>query len=806
MSPVLRKACLITACAMLLAPSPASFAGAGLRAGEGPIEVIADPTRVKPRHKPLPGFERGTSRPVAGLLDGDGVQADFVENELLVSTKDQSRLDAMLQRWNGRIIEALRSRQAEIPPQYLVRIETRLADPARLSENLAKLNDGRSKTELLTVSSEAGLGLLAAAAQEAVSGDKALTVGVNWLTERDGAGDGSTYEAGTGPDGFNNDPATSYSNDAYDWSYLSSGSVQDIGVTSAWSLLEPLGKFGNKVPIAILDQGFAPDVNNDLPAITLMTSVVPLTPADAPGPAYAPWHGTDVAGSAAAVPDNFEGGAGPAGPVAELNLIYAGPDFFTAMLGIDRALQAGTRIISMSFSGRIPWPLAWTMLLFDAHTALVRHVSGALLIAAAGNDSESVDKETCFLGCWERHWHAPCENAGVLCVGGLDVNSRNRHNSSNWGGEDVDIFAPFLQLVGPNPTHYQPYRAHVFPGTSAATPFAAGVAALIWAANPSLSVGDVEGILLANLRDSSDPEVKSRVIHAFGAVKDALRPTIHITSPSDNATLPAYAPTTFKANTYDDGLGTWGVTWRVDGNVVATGHSVSFLPPPGQHTVTATATWVNGTTAADSIHVNVYNYPPTVHISSPDDTNGIPSYGLSEPIQFHASSLDDTGPLTEGQVSWHLDGSPTPFATGHNPAATLNTTVGNHTVVLVGCDAFGVCTSDSIVINVQPDGVNLPPQATITNPAAGSHHWVNGTDAGGHYAEITFGSNVFDPEGGPLTLTWFDNGVQVAIGGSPTIKIYATCGNWGHHLVLRATDNAGNTREDAVDFSVGVLC
>jgi hypothetical protein len=93
------------------------------------------------------------------------------------------------------------------------------------------------------------------------SGDKALTVGVNWLTDPDGMSDGSTNEAGTGPPGFNNVPTTPYSNDAYDWSYLNSGSVQDIGVTSAWSLLEPLGMLDNEVSIAVLDMGFAAPVN-----------------------------------------------------------------------------------------------------------------------------------------------------------------------------------------------------------------------------------------------------------------------------------------------------------------------------------------------------------------------------------------------------------------------------------------------------------------------------------------------------------------------------------------------------------------
>jgi hypothetical protein len=85
--------------------------------------VQVDPTRVTPMHGPLPGFESGTSRPVAGLIDSEGVQADFVEDELVVTTEDPARLKALLSRWGGQVIHTLRSHQP-IPPHYLVRVET----------------------------------------------------------------------------------------------------------------------------------------------------------------------------------------------------------------------------------------------------------------------------------------------------------------------------------------------------------------------------------------------------------------------------------------------------------------------------------------------------------------------------------------------------------------------------------------------------------------------------------------------------------------------------------------------------------
>ena len=93
---------------------------------------------------------------------------------------------------------------------------------------------------------------------------------------------------------------------------------------------------------------------------------------------------------------------------------------------------------------------------------------------------------------------------------------------------------------------------------------------------------------------------------------------------------------------------------------------------------------------------------------------------------------------------------------------------------------------------------------STTQPAGGPP--LRGQPSRGPYVDITLGSEIFDPEGGPLSLTWFDNGVQLATGASPTVRIYGDCGDGWHHLVVRVTDDAGNTRDDAVDFGVGVLC
>ncbi len=137
---------------------------------------------------------------------------------------------------------------------------------------------------------------------------------VNWLgTPRD-IPNGSTLESPSGPGGFNNDPATPYSRNAYHWSYLNSGSVQDIGTAEAWTLLDRVRRLRNKVRLGIVDQGFAPTLNGDLPLPLTVTSVLPFVDPEREGFGGFGWHGTAVASAAAAVPDNRVGEPGQPAP------------------------------------------------------------------------------------------------------------------------------------------------------------------------------------------------------------------------------------------------------------------------------------------------------------------------------------------------------------------------------------------------------------------------------------------------------------------------------------------------------------
>ncbi len=175
---------------------------------------------------------------------------------------------------------------AGVAAMHLIRIDTTMADSDALISDLMAIDpDSRSD---LTVSSDAGVDLLAAAASEANDG---MQVAVNWVSGAEIFEDDSTTEAPTGPAG--------YTSDVFDWSYMRQGGTMDIDVVGTWQMLELAGKLGNRIEIAILDGGFI--LNNDTPAGSEAHSVVGGDALNRAGVGSSPWHGTNVAAAAAAL-------------------------------------------------------------------------------------------------------------------------------------------------------------------------------------------------------------------------------------------------------------------------------------------------------------------------------------------------------------------------------------------------------------------------------------------------------------------------------------------------------------------------
>lgn len=739
----------------------------------------------------------GSPRPVAVLEDDDGTRAAFVADELWLATDDDDAVAALLARWNGTVLLELDPATAGVgglPRQYLVRIDPTLADAAGLAADLSALDP--EATGSGAVSSADGLGLLAASAHEAVAG---LDVGVNWIGDGADIGtatvaDKTLAEAPSGPPLA----GVAYTPNPFAWPTHDVGSPQDIGVAEAWRALDAAGRLlPGSVGVAILDMGFEPDA--DLPSRFVAISNVPFVAPTGTenllgcGGGPCPWHGTNVASAAFAVPGNGFGSAGPAGPVADPVLVFTSYDFFTSIAALLEARALGARIANMSYSAPVPYYLAITVLPFEATTVALR-ASGMLLFAAAGNDGKNVDAEKTALGVglgFEGTWHTPCENAGVICVGGLASNSLARAGNSNFGAEQVDLFAPFTLWLGPDPD--APANAvRAKSGTSFSSPFAAGVAALVWAANPSQSASDVEAVLFASAKASPDAKV-GRVIDALGAVRAVLGnvpPTVDVVRPSPGDVLDLNATVFFDAlvTDFEDGNACCEVTWtsNVDGPLGTGRGTSSSFTTVGPRTITLTAVDSQGAQAIANVAVTVVNTPPTVDITKPVPEDDV-FQGAATVLRGTSFDLNEPGAeLACGALTWTSsnagDGD---FPISGCEVQVVFGTLGARTLTLTGVDPQGASATDTAVVTVLDPPPDLPPSVLITSP---TNFQSVQTDE-----QITLSGAVSDPEGAtPLTLVW-----TVSVNGGTPVQV-----GTGNNVLWRPSDTIDFSGEDRYDVTI----
>lgn len=196
-------------------------------------------------------------------------------------------------------------------------------------------------------------------------------------------------------------------------------------------------------------------------------------------------HGTHCAGIVGARGDN---GTAVVGinwnvgilPVRVLGANGSGMDADVAS-GIQYAVDRGASIVSLSLGGEF----SSTVLENSVEYARDR---GVLVVAAAGNDNENNDVYPTYPA------NAPFDN--VVAVAATDSWDR-RASFSNYGASSVHVAAPGDGIV----STYVANQLDTKSGTSMATPYVAGIAALMKAANPALSYADLKNGLIV----SSDP-------------------------------------------------------------------------------------------------------------------------------------------------------------------------------------------------------------------------------------------------------------------------------------------------------------
>jgi serine protease len=721
LSPTLQMSLAGVAAVALVLGLAACHGGATAKVANPPTFAVDD--SVKP---PVPSIEdSGAQHPVAALRDSHGNVTSFVADELIVRLPDKADEKATVAEWGATVLD-----REVLPPEMdggtllLVRVDGTKGNVDQLSANAHRLQPMVGGS--YSVSSGQALQLIALAYQVLAGGGP--TVNLNFLGRPAGLVDDVVAR------NVSDNPAVTPRN-VFDWPYMRTGGAQDIGVGEAWRMLALAGKITDQpqrlIKIAIMDAGFIR--TPDLPNLTVFNGSFDRdgrTAPNAAGCSTGPgcqWHGSDVSHTLAALPANGQGVAGPAGPVADLLLMQSPTNvltFFSFLIEFPRMVLNHPRIINISADFELS-PVLFAIANAAGDLLAPIRLSGTLIFGAAGNKHTNVDATDCFPAgvCWESQINMPCELHHVICVGGLGTDSSAIDGGSNFGaadhgldGQGVDIYGPYHVFAPETPDLTRIVTAS---GTSVAAPFVAGVAALIWAANPDRSADDVERILLTTAHRGGGAANGYLWVDAAAAVHAALGPvceppTAQILQPQPDAVVAADDPVTFRGVGMDRGAELPGpaLTWSVDGVHVGNGTTLRHdFATAGRHTVSITARGCSAvpTTRTMGITVRRVNTAPgQVTILYPSDHASLFATGVEGGVSFVDVILSGTARYADGsavpasRLHWRssIDNDLGP---GANPAVRLhsgNCVNGVHVLTLEAFAADGITSIGTATVTV----------------------------------------------------------------------------------------------------------
>lgn len=243
--------------------------------------------------------------------------------------------------------------------------------------------------------------------------------------------------------------------------YTKQWHLNKINAPSAWDTSR-----GTGIKLAILDSG----VDASHPELQTRTENGWNTYDNSSNTTDQFGHGTWVAGTAAAAMDNSVGVSGTSNATI-LPIKITDPDGYgyssTIADGLAWASSHGAKIANISYS-----IYAGDEIITEAARDFT--LAGGLVFAAAGNDGTH---------------YSYADNPYIISVGSIDQSGAQSSFSTT--GPFVDLFAPGDSIITSSPNNQY---AEVT-GTSFASPIAAGIAALVWSAHPTLNSLDVESVL-----------------------------------------------------------------------------------------------------------------------------------------------------------------------------------------------------------------------------------------------------------------------------------------------------------------------
>ena len=424
-----------------------------------------------------------------------------------------------------------------------------------------------------------------------------------------------------------------------------------------------------------------------------------------------------------------------------------------------------------------------------------------LMFASAGNaepgkeDAKNVDAEQTLGGVglgFERAWHTPCENVGVICVGGLFTNSLSRASGSNFGSEQVDLFAPFsparwAQIPWPPPTP---------PGASTAPAslhrswrgWRRSCGRPIRPSAPTTSPTSCSITPGAARTRKSEPS-STRSLPCRAALGN-VPPAVNVVRPLPGAELTLNQTVFFDALVEDseDGFGCCNVTWtsNLDG-LLGTGRATSTtFDAVGARVISVVATDSGGATTTIEVPVTVVNDAPRVEITKPVPDDEI-FLGVVTTLRGTSFDTNESGATLPCSVLTWTSSNPADadLPTSGCEVQVTFATLGGRTLTLTGTDPQGAEDVETVTVLVVDAPPDLPPSVLITSP---QNLQSVQTDE-----QITLSGNVSDPEGAtPITLVW-----TVSVNGGPPIQV-----GTGNNVLWTPDDSIDFSGEDRYDVTI----
>ncbi len=468
--------------------------------------------------------------------------------------------------------------------------------------------------------------------------------------------------------------------------------IAKIGAPAAWDSAQ-----GSGVTIAILDTGVDGTHPDLAPRMVAGWDMYGNTAdsSDLCG------HGTAVAGSAAAAGNNATGVAGVSGQskIMPLRIAYKNTTdglcyayASTIASGVTYAADHGAKVVNVSFSN------AASSTAVQSAGNYLKSKGGLLFVSANNNNRDE----------------GFTPSTALIAVSSTD-SADNRSSFSSYGA--------FVSLAAPGSNIYTTNKGGSYGGwngTSFSSPVAAGAAALVMSANPSLTADQVQNILFSTAvdlgtagRDIYFGYGRVNAAAAVAAAKsmpaaDTMAPTVSIAAPLGSSTVSGLVSVSVNAA---DNVGVSRVDLKVNGTVVASdvagpyGFSWdSTGVANGMNNLVAVAYDAAGNVASSStVQVNVSNAvaAPVADTTAPVLAITNPTSGtVSGTVNVTLNASDNSG-AAGINMSVYIDGQLKASGAGSSLSYSWNTrkiASGAHTVQAVAKDAAGNTTTTSVQV------------------------------------------------------------------------------------------------------------